>query len=577
MSLILVVDDMTILREPIAASLRSAGHETICAQDGQEALDLTRLRHPHLILLDVAMPKMDGIAFLRHLRRDISTNGTKVILLTAISERKYILAAAPFGIKDYILKSKFRLTDLLERINRALSPASLVGAAEADSRSTLEKTRTRSTTPTAGQSLPAMLTREHVLQRVEKVLQAKSLAGVIGQVIAFANSPRGDTAQLAAMISRDPMLSARVLQAANSAAYAAAGPPVTNLRDAIRKIGCNAVRNIASAIGVLDCIPDTGAHGFNPFRYWQHSFAVAQLCEKFAADIPEHAGLAYVVGLCHDLGDIFIRSQFHAEYQQVIDTATQSGRRRHDIMRETWGITHAEIIGAVLRCMSLPDQIREPIEHVHSANPLRSTNPLAAILWMAEHFANGAMLAAGTDACVVPVTQLQCRSASLDPGSIRPEAGKLRNEVLTMTLTLAKLSAADQVKLLVPLFAARHATIWVSRGRGMIDVDPITLCLQSLANVVAAGRLPLESEIQEMDGLVVISPDHQTSEFSPEEIESLVAKANTEKPLPLLTFSSNSSRRTDRNDLSWRSQISLAELAGFVEGSTMPEVDNAKS
>lgn len=123
MKRILVVDDMAIFREPIAASLRLAGHEADCAADGEEALRLTRTNHPDLILLDIAMPGMDGIAFLKKLRTDPAISGTRIILLTVDNDRNSVLAAASLGVKDYILKTRFRLDDLLERIKKCDAPA----------------------------------------------------------------------------------------------------------------------------------------------------------------------------------------------------------------------------------------------------------------------------------------------------------------------------------------------------------------------------------------------------------------------------------------------------------------------
>src|SRR5580658_6770602 len=116
MKSILVVDDMAIFREPIAASLRSAGYDADCAADGEEALRIAREKHPDLILLDVAMPGMDGISFLRHLRSDPTVADIKVILLTVVSDKTRILAAGSLGVKDCILKTSFHLSDFLERI-----------------------------------------------------------------------------------------------------------------------------------------------------------------------------------------------------------------------------------------------------------------------------------------------------------------------------------------------------------------------------------------------------------------------------------------------------------------------------
>src|SRR4051794_7700849 len=120
MSTILVVDDMAIIRDPIAASLRLAGFRTLVASDGNEALTVTRAKRPDLILLDVAMPKMDGLVFLKHLRADPEIAKTPVILLTAVSDRKCVVTAAGMGVGEYLLKSRFRMADLLGRIQRQL-------------------------------------------------------------------------------------------------------------------------------------------------------------------------------------------------------------------------------------------------------------------------------------------------------------------------------------------------------------------------------------------------------------------------------------------------------------------------
>ena len=110
MSTLLIVDDTAIFRDPVAASLRLVGHEVLCAADGVEALNITRARHPDLILLDIAMPKMDGVAFLKVLRAEQSIARTPVILLTAVSDERYAREAKSLGVADLLLKSRFKLT-----------------------------------------------------------------------------------------------------------------------------------------------------------------------------------------------------------------------------------------------------------------------------------------------------------------------------------------------------------------------------------------------------------------------------------------------------------------------------------
>ena len=107
MATILVVDDMAIFREPIAATLRLAGHETACAADGAEALRAVALRVPDLILLDLAMPGMDGLTFLERLRAERPDVRVPVMLLTAVAEKPVVVRAAALGAREYLLKSRF--------------------------------------------------------------------------------------------------------------------------------------------------------------------------------------------------------------------------------------------------------------------------------------------------------------------------------------------------------------------------------------------------------------------------------------------------------------------------------------
>jgi CheY-like chemotaxis protein len=121
MSFILIVDDSPIVREPIAAALRSAGYETGCAASGTEALAKLQSRMPALMLLDVSMPGIDGLDLLRTLRDLIATQNLPVILLTGSSDRQLVLRAAELGVRDYMLKSAFSLDALISRVGARIA------------------------------------------------------------------------------------------------------------------------------------------------------------------------------------------------------------------------------------------------------------------------------------------------------------------------------------------------------------------------------------------------------------------------------------------------------------------------
>lgn len=120
MSTILVVDDMEVFREPIAAVLRARGYRTICAGSGVEGLARLEEQTPDLVLLDVAMPEMDGLTFLRKIRDDVRWAALPVILMTAMLERDCVEATTTLGVRGHLLKSSFSLTEMVAMVRKAL-------------------------------------------------------------------------------------------------------------------------------------------------------------------------------------------------------------------------------------------------------------------------------------------------------------------------------------------------------------------------------------------------------------------------------------------------------------------------
>src|SRR3954453_6292385 len=122
MTLVLVVDDTSIIREPIAAALTAAGYQTVCACDGHEAVAALERQTPDVMVLDLSMPGMTGLQVLEAMRRRPATANTPVILLTASADRDNVISAAQFGVRDYVLKSGFSLTQLLSRVQKYAQP-----------------------------------------------------------------------------------------------------------------------------------------------------------------------------------------------------------------------------------------------------------------------------------------------------------------------------------------------------------------------------------------------------------------------------------------------------------------------
>ena len=101
---ILIVDDNENNRAILAARLGTQGYSTTEACDGAEALEAVRGEAPDLILLDVTMPRMDGLEACRRLKHDASLGFIPVILVTARSDSKDVIAGLEAGADEYLTK-----------------------------------------------------------------------------------------------------------------------------------------------------------------------------------------------------------------------------------------------------------------------------------------------------------------------------------------------------------------------------------------------------------------------------------------------------------------------------------------
>jgi DNA-binding response OmpR family regulator len=118
---ILVVDDEPPIVEVLSYNLKQANYEVAVAWDGEQALDLARRLRPDLIILDLMLPKLDGIEVCRTLRResDAAIGDVPIIMLTARDEEVDRVVGLELGADDYVVKP-FSVRELLARVKNVL-------------------------------------------------------------------------------------------------------------------------------------------------------------------------------------------------------------------------------------------------------------------------------------------------------------------------------------------------------------------------------------------------------------------------------------------------------------------------
>lgn len=117
---VLVVDDEKVLLELLVSKMEQNGFTVIGAQDGDEGLQKALDERPDLILLDIVMPKMDGITVLKKLRQDDWGKNVPVIVLSNLNTAEAVEKSLENGVYDYLVKVDYSLDDLVAIVKKKL-------------------------------------------------------------------------------------------------------------------------------------------------------------------------------------------------------------------------------------------------------------------------------------------------------------------------------------------------------------------------------------------------------------------------------------------------------------------------
>jgi DNA-binding response OmpR family regulator len=116
MTRILAVDDEPLYQHLLKVNLEKEGYEVITANNGEEALDMVSSRHPDLVVMDIMMPKLDGITASERIRQ---FSNIPIIILTARGEEQDRVRGLNIGADDYMVKP-FSATELIARVRAVL-------------------------------------------------------------------------------------------------------------------------------------------------------------------------------------------------------------------------------------------------------------------------------------------------------------------------------------------------------------------------------------------------------------------------------------------------------------------------
>lgn len=117
---LLIVEDEIVLLDALKNKFSNKFFEVFTAVDGVEALEVAKKEHPDLILLDLVMPRMDGMTMLKILRQDPWGKLVPIIILTNLNESEKVQESIKNGVFDYLVKINWHLDDVVKKVEKRL-------------------------------------------------------------------------------------------------------------------------------------------------------------------------------------------------------------------------------------------------------------------------------------------------------------------------------------------------------------------------------------------------------------------------------------------------------------------------
>ncbi|HHX58417.1 MAG TPA: response regulator [Candidatus Moranbacteria bacterium] len=117
---ILIIEDDKFIGEIYVTKLAAEGFDVSLAEDGEEGLEMIKSEMPDVVLLDVLMPKMDGLEVLEEMKKIPELDTIKVIMLTNANEEEFVKRANAARKVEYLLKSGHTPGEVVEKIEDLL-------------------------------------------------------------------------------------------------------------------------------------------------------------------------------------------------------------------------------------------------------------------------------------------------------------------------------------------------------------------------------------------------------------------------------------------------------------------------
>jgi putative nucleotidyltransferase with HDIG domain len=260
-------------------------------------------------------------------------------------------------------------------------------------------------------------------QKLGSIENLPTVPLVLRQVQKVVQNPSSSMDQIAAVVAKDQALASRTIRLVNSAFYGMR-ERVTSISHAIVVLGLNTLNNLMIGLSVVKLFKNSKFLGFDPEKFWEHSFGTALIARALAKDVcPKDGETAFISGLLHDMGRMVLDQNLHDEFSKSLFQSRNEAKPLYECEKAVLGFDHADAGAWLGRKWGLPDALIAGIGYHHQQvvpEKLQDHAELARIIGIANRLSLSAGIGASGDQ--------DCRSSGLCP--VEGKSGKQIQEMI---------------------------------------------------------------------------------------------------------------------------------------------------
>jgi HD-like signal output (HDOD) protein len=331
---VLFVDDEPSMLRVLRLGMRSmAGTwEMEFAGSGEDGLALIQQKAFDLVVTDMRMPGMNGAQLLNHVLR--LHPETVRIVLSGYSDLSEVVNCV--GLTHQFLEKPCSLEDLKGCLKRVTQ-------------------------------IKMRLANEKISSLAASLRNLPSLPSLYLEIADALQSPTASAQRIAEIASKDPAITAKLLQLSNSAFFGF-NQTVFSAAEAVQLLGVGVIQSLAMAVPIFSAFARGKCANFPIDEVWEHAVQTGALGRRIAArhqDDPHFAEQAFCAGLLHDIGKIILADGLADEYSAVLEEARDTGAPLFEIERRHFQATHAETGAYLLALWGLPIPLIEAVANHH--------------------------------------------------------------------------------------------------------------------------------------------------------------------------------------------------------------------